>query len=87
MRKAGREGGDAVIRLENIVKSYSQADLTVEVLKGFPWRLPRGSSLLFWGPPARASRPSMHILGLLDRATSGRYVLQGPDIVGLSDDG
>ncbi len=80
-------GGDAVIRLENVVKSYRQADLTVEVLKGISLEIAEGEFVALLGPSGSGKSTLMHILGLLDRATSGRYVLQGQDVAGHSDDG
>lgn len=80
-------GGDAVIRLENVVKTYRQSDLTVEVLKGISLEITEGEFVALLGPSGSGKSTLMHILGLLDRATSGRYFLQGQDVAGHSDDG
>jgi putative ABC transport system ATP-binding protein len=80
-------GGDQVIRLENIAKTYRQAELTVEVLKEINLEIVTGEFVALQGPSGSGKSTLMHILGLLDRATSGRYFLQGQDIAGHSDDG
>jgi putative ABC transport system ATP-binding protein len=77
---------EAVIRLDNIVKTYNQADLTVEVLKGVSLEVAAGEFIALLGPSGSGKSTLMHILGLLDRATSGGYFLQGQNIVSLSDD-
>jgi putative ABC transport system ATP-binding protein len=77
---------EPVIRLEDIVKTYNQADLTVEVLKGISLEIATGEFIALLGPSGSGKSTLMHILGLLDRASSGNYFLQGENIVNLPDD-
>jgi putative ABC transport system ATP-binding protein len=75
-----------VIRLEGIAKTYLQGDLTVQVLKGIDLAIATGEFVALQGPSGSGKSTLMHLLGLLDRPSSGRYWLQGEDVAGLSDD-
>jgi putative ABC transport system ATP-binding protein len=79
-------GGEAIIRLEQIDKTYLQGDLTVEVLKGIDLSVISGEFIALQGASGSGKSTLMHILGLLDRPSSGRYLFQGQDVAHLADD-
>jgi putative ABC transport system ATP-binding protein len=71
--------------LENIVKTYKQADREVEVLKGISLSIDSGEFIALQGSSGSGKSTLMHILGLLDRPSKGRYLLHQQDVSALSD--
>ena len=75
-----------VISLENIKKSYFSADLETEILHGITLKIHEGEFVAITGPSGSGKSTMLHILGLLDTATSGRYTLDGRDVTKLTED-
>lgn len=74
-----------LVELENIVKTYKQADRNIEVLKGVSLSIDSGEFIALQGPSGSGKSTLMHILGLLDRPSRGRYLLRQQDVSALSD--
>jgi putative ABC transport system ATP-binding protein len=72
--------------MHNISKAYRQADLQIDVLKGVSLDIAMGEFIALQGPSGSGKSTLMHILGLLDRPSSGSYFLEGQDVSGLADD-
>jgi putative ABC transport system ATP-binding protein len=75
-----------VIRLEDVRKSYALGDVTVYALRGIDLTIERGEFVAVVGASGSGKSTLMNILGLLDRPTSGRYVLEGEDVSGFDKD-
>jgi putative ABC transport system ATP-binding protein len=73
------------IQLERIHKTYKNGTLEVPVLHGIDMRVERGEYVAIMGPSGSGKSTMMNIIGCLDRATSGRYVLDGEDVSRLDD--
>ena len=76
----------ALIALQGITKSYRQGELPIDVLKGIDLQIAAGEFVALLGPSGSGKSTLMHILGLLDRPTTGAYFLDGVDVAGLDDD-
>jgi len=78
--------GVPVIAVKNLVKTYVVGEIEVRALRGVNLDVQRGEFLAVTGPSGSGKSTFMHILGCLDRPTSGRYLLNGRDVSHLSDD-
>lgn len=74
-----------MIRLENVTRVYRLGEAQVRALAGVSLTIPQGSFTALMGPSGSGKSTLLHILGLLDRPTGGRYLLQGRDVGELSD--
>jgi len=77
---------DALIRVENLQKSYAVGDVTVHALRGVNLSLEPGSFSAVVGASGSGKSTFMNILGLLDQPTSGHYWLAGEDVSGFDRD-
>lgn len=75
-----------LIKLTNIVKEYVSEDLTTSVLKGISLTIYAGDFVAITGPSGSGKSTLMNIIGLLDTATSGSYILNGTNATDLTED-
>jgi len=75
----------AMIKVENLHKSYQIGPLSMEILKGVNLTVERGEFLSIVGTSGCGKSTLMNILGLLDVATSGSYFLDDKEVSDLSD--
>jgi ABC-type lipoprotein export system ATPase subunit len=74
------------IRLTDIRKTYHMGHIDVPVLHGISLGIDRGEFVALMGASGSGKSTLMHIMGCLDRATSGEYRLDGEEVSGLSSD-
>jgi putative ABC transport system ATP-binding protein len=79
-------GGGLMIRLENVSKVYRTGDVEVRALDGVDLTIADGELVAIMGASGSGKSTMMNILGCLDVPTSGRYLLDGADVAGLTDD-
>ena len=72
-------------RMEKINKFYPMGDEMSHVLKDIDLKLEPGEFLSVLGPSGSGKSTLMNIIGCLDTATSGRYILRGREIEDLSE--
>jgi putative ABC transport system ATP-binding protein len=75
-----------VIKLENIAKVYRMGEVEVYALKGVSLTIKPGEMVSIVGASGSGKSTLLHILGCLDRPSSGRYILDGVDVSRLNDD-
>jgi putative ABC transport system ATP-binding protein len=75
-----------VISIRNLVKTYVVGEVQVRALRGISLDVNAGEFLAVTGPSGSGKSTLMHILGCLDRPTSGQYILDGQDVSHMSKD-
>ena len=78
--------GNIVISVRNLVKTYIVGEVEVRALRGVSLEVETGEFLSVTGPSGSGKSTLMHILGCLDRPTSGQYILDGQDVSEMSKD-
>jgi len=76
-----------LLRLEGVSKVYSTGTVEVAALREVSLSVRRGEYIAVTGPSGSGKSTLLHILGCLDRPTSGRYLLEGAPIQDLDDYG
>src|ERR1035437_3849155 len=75
-----------MIEIKNIKKVYNAESEPFEALKGVSFTISDGEFVAIMGPSGSGKSTLMHILGALDKPTSGTYFLDSKDVSKLSDD-
>lgn len=75
-----------LIELKDVVKSFRLESITTTVLKQVSLSVRSGDLLAIVGASGSGKSTLMNLIGLLDKADSGSYLLNGLDTNGLSDD-
>ncbi len=77
---------DILIDMKNIVREFESGGETLRILKGIDLKVERGEFLAIVGPSGSGKSTLMNIIGLLDVATSGTYIMDGQNIKDLGED-
>ncbi len=75
-----------MIKCENISKTYQTGETSLTVLKDVCFEIKKGEFVAIIGPSGSGKSTLMHILGALDKPSSGKYFLNNQDVSELSDD-
>src|SRR5207245_9914534 len=79
--------GDTMIELSGISKTYTRPNGdTVRALEDVSLTIARGELVAIAGASGSGKSTLMNVLGLLDRPTAGRYLLDGRDVSNLDRD-
>lgn len=75
----------SIIHLENIRKSYIMGKHELEVLKGISLDINKNEYVALMGPSGSGKSTLMNIIGCLDTASAGQYILNGKDVSKMED--
>ena len=85
LQTEGPENGQAVLRVENVVKTFESAAGTVAALRGVDISIRKGEFVAIVGPSGSGKSTLLNMIGALDKPTSGKVYINGIDIFSLSD--
>jgi len=74
-----------ILELHGIYKDYQQGKMTVPVLKDVNFSMEEGEYVAIMGPSGSGKTTLMNIIGCLDQATKGEFILDGRDIRSCSE--
>ncbi len=75
-----------IISFRNICKDYVTGMQTYPALKDISLDIYKDEFIAIMGPSGSGKSTMMHIMGALDRSTSGQYILKGKDISDYDED-
>ena len=76
---------EPLVRLAGVSRTYGEGRLAVHALRPLDLQVEPGELLAVTGPSGSGKSTLLHLLGCLDRPTSGSYRLEGRDVSGFSD--
>jgi putative ABC transport system ATP-binding protein len=76
---------DSIIKAQSLTKTYGQGASLTQALRGVDLEIARGGLTCIVGPSGHGKSTLMHLLGGLDRPSSGRVELDGQDMFTLRD--
>ncbi|MCI8590277.1 MAG: ABC transporter ATP-binding protein [Clostridiales bacterium] len=75
-----------MIRVENLFKVYGRGENEVHALDGISFSVEKGEFVSIIGPSGSGKSTLLHILGGVDRPTSGHVYINGQDVYAQDDD-
>ena len=75
-----------ILRCENLTKIYGTENTKIRALDNVSFSVEKGEFVSIVGPSGSGKSTLLHILGGVDRPTSGKVFINGTDIHGLSED-
>lgn len=76
----------SVISMQDVSKTYEMGESSVQALRSVSVTVQQGEFVTVIGPSGSGKSTLMHILGCLDRPTSGQFLLNGRDVSSLPRD-
>ena len=81
MKKTGE-----ILRVENLTKIYGEGENAVRALDGVSFSVQKGEFVAVMGASGSGKSTLLHMLGGLDRPTSGTVTVAGKNIFSLKDE-
>lgn len=75
-----------ILKIENLSKIYGEGENQVKALDNVSFSVPKGQFVAIIGPSGSGKSTLLHILGGVDRPTSGKVFLDGQDVYAQNED-
>ena len=75
-----------ILRVENLTKVYGKGENEVRALDGVSFSVEKGEFVAVIGPSGSGKSTLLHILGGVDRPTSGRVLMDGRDVYAQNEE-
>ena len=75
-----------ILKIENLSKIYGEGENQVKALDTVSFSVPKGQFVAIIGPSGSGKSTLLHILGGVDRPTSGKVYLDGQDVYAQNED-
>lgn len=75
-----------MLKITDLTRFYQNGEIAVKALNGVSFEIKKGEMVAIMGPSGSGKSTLMHLLGCLDRPTSGQYLLDNHDVSSLADD-
>lgn len=75
-----------ILRVENLTKTYGKGDTLVKALDNVSFSVEKGEFIAIIGPSGSGKSTMLHMLGGVDRPTSGKVYIDNTDIYSLNND-
>lgn len=74
-----------ILRVENLTKTYGEGNNIVKALDDVSFSVNKGEFVAIIGPSGSGKSTLLHIIGGVDKATSGKVFIDGTDINSLNE--
>ncbi len=75
-----------ILRVENLCKTYGEGESEVKALDGVSFSVSKGEFVAIIGPSGSGKSTLLHILGGVDKPTSGKVYMDGCDVYAQNDE-
>ena len=80
------KNNEPVVEVDDVVKVYTTGGVRFTALRGVKLRVERGELVSVVGPSGSGKSTLLHIMGLIDKPTSGKVFFEGHDTSQLGED-
>lgn len=74
-----------ILKVENLIKSYGKGEAKVDALKNINLSIDKGEFVAIVGPSGSGKSTLLHLLGGVDKPTSGKVFINDVDIYNLKE--
>lgn len=75
-----------ILKVENLTKIYGKGDTKVIALDNVSFKVNKGEFVAITGSSGSGKSTLLHLMGGVDRPTSGKVFIDGKDIYSMSND-
>jgi len=76
----------AIVKVHGVKKAYRMGKVIVPALRGVSFEVKQGEFLAVLGPSGSGKSTLLHLIGCLDRPDEGKIIIDGADVLKLSDE-